>query len=68
MKLFKKQKELKELTLKAALAKIECLEKEQVFYENLVALQQEKINSLEFEIQCRKEEMSDMLRELNKYQ
>ena len=29
---------------------------------------QEKINSLEFEIQCRKEEMSDMLRELNKYQ
>ena len=29
---------------------------------------QEIINSLEFEIQCRKEEMSDMLRELHKYQ
>lgn len=29
---------------------------------------QEKINSLEFEIQCRKEEKSDMLRELHKYQ
>ena len=29
---------------------------------------QEKINSLEFEIQCRKEEISDMLRELHKYQ
>ena len=29
---------------------------------------QEKINSLEFEIQCRKEEMSDMLRELHKHQ
>jgi hypothetical protein len=28
---------------------------------------QEKINSLEFEIQCRKEEMSDMLREIHKY-
>jgi len=29
---------------------------------------QEKIDSLEFEIQCRKEEKSDMLRELHKYQ
>ena len=33
MKLFKNQKELKELTLKAALAKIECLEKENGFEE-----------------------------------
>ena len=54
MKLFKKQKELKELTLKAALAKIEFLEKEQVFYENLVALQQEKIKELLKNLQIEK--------------
>ena len=54
MKLFKKQKELKELTLKAALAKIECLEKEQIFYENLVALQQEKIKELLKNLQIEK--------------
>lgn len=46
MELFKKKKEFKELTLKAALKKIEILEKEQLFYENLVALQQEKIKEL----------------------
>ena len=46
MTLFKKQKKIKELTLKAALKKIEILEKEQLFYENLVALQQEKIKEL----------------------
>lgn len=29
---------------------------------------QEKINSLEYEIECRKCEMEDMLREIHKYQ
>ena len=41
MTLFKKQKELKELTLKAALAKIECLEKENENLSNVIILQKE---------------------------
>ena len=41
MELFKKKKELKGLTLKAALAKIECLEKENQNLSNVIILQKE---------------------------
>ena len=41
MTLFKKQKKIKELTLKAALAKIECLEKENENLSNVIILQKE---------------------------